>query len=331
MIDKILTTKEYSEKFNVSIKSEGFLSDDKNKNNFKLFQYNNATLFSNNTVIIENKYIIKNHIKNKEAVLSNTHKLLEDKSTSLIELNDCEYIALLENKTNSYWYWFFNYLPLAIVSEILGFNGKYIIKNDYFFNQKLETLELLGIDSNRVLIQKENNYFIIKNLLFIETNDSRLEIPLKIIHDKILDKLPKKISNNKKIYISRNNNKRMVLNEEEIWEILEYYGFIKITLENYTLEEQIKLISESNFLIGGHGSGMALSLFMQEKSRIIEFFSSTYINYYYSLINSKILNHDHRMLVTELCGEYPYGSTCEANILVNMKYLEVILENIFGY
>jgi len=108
----------------------------------------------------------------------------------------------------------------------------------------------------------------------------------------------------KRIFISRKDAvMRRILNEEELLEVLEKYGFQQYVLEQMTLEEQIELFYNAEVVIGSHGAGFSNIIF-SEKIHIIELFPSKFIwmPVYYFL--SKSMQHNYHYLCSG--GELNY-------------------------
>lgn len=75
-----------------------------------------------------------------------------------------------------------------------------------------------------------------------------------------------------RIFISRrraSNSRRY--NEDEVFYILEKYGFIKIEPENYSITEQVTLFNQADFIAGGTGAAFTNLLFCRESCKVICF------------------------------------------------------------
>jgi len=74
-----------------------------------------------------------------------------------------------------------------------------------------------------------------------------------------------------KIYLSRNNAfRRKVKNSIEVESLVQRYGFVVVSAEDYTFWEQVSIFSHARYFISIHGAGLTNMLFMQENSSIIE-------------------------------------------------------------
>jgi capsular polysaccharide biosynthesis protein len=76
---------------------------------------------------------------------------------------------------------------------------------------------------------------------------------------------------------------RCLLNEEEVLEVLKNYGFSKYILEDMSLEEQIELFYDGEFVIAAHGAGLS-NLIFSSNIKVLELFPMpNIVPYYYYL------------------------------------------------
>jgi len=93
----------------------------------------------------------------------------------------------------------------------------------------------------------------------------------------------------RKIYIQRKNaTKRTFLNETKVQSLLESLGYETIVLENYSAKEQIRILSESEYIIGAHGSGLSLTVFCNQKAKVVEIYGApmTERKHYYHIAHT---------------------------------------------
>ncbi|KOY85752.1 hypothetical protein AD998_05920 [bacterium 336/3] len=191
-----------------------------------------------------------------------------------------EYILLLPNKLNS-----FQEKSLSI----FNFKAIYQIPSDsYIYVQYLivPTYTALTGNYNEIIVQEIRSLYQTK---YNFTNQQPAQ---------------------ERIYISRGKAKRRyVSNEDKLKPILEKYHFKVVYLEDYSFEEQIKLMQSTKYLISIHGAALTNMLFMSEKSKVMElrkegdnsnlcYFSlasTLNIDYYYqfgTVTNQKIATYD---------------------------------------
>ena len=82
---------------------------------------------------------------------------------------------------------------------------------------------------------------------------------------------------------------RYLLNEAEVFDSLKDYGFKKYVLENLSIEEQIELFYDADYVVSAHGAGLSNIIFSHQ-IRILELFPTQFVvpHYYYL---SKSLGH----------------------------------------
>ncbi len=219
--------------------------------------------------------------------------------------------ALLIDKQNGfYFHWMFDVLPRLVMLE----NNNYNIDNYLFYQLdkpfQFETLNILGIDTRKIIQATKKSNFLVKNLIApslpgvsgIITMDS-----YKILREKMIPKNINRDNKYQKIYISRAKAKlRKILNEDELINFLKKFNFVSVNLEDYSLIDGIKIINSAQIIIAPHGAGLANMVFCNPKTKIVEIFSENYINtcyrkmsyicdteyYYYIEHANKLENND---------------------------------------
>jgi len=91
---------------------------------------------------------------------------------------------------------------------------------------------------------------------------------------------------NERVYISRQKaSKRKIINENELISTLSAYDFRLVYMEDYSFEEQLKLIMPAKYLISNHGAGMTNMMFMQPVGSVLELRreGDTHNNCYFSM------------------------------------------------
>lgn len=75
----------------------------------------------------------------------------------------------------------------------------------------------------------------------------------------------------RRIFVTRNNaNKRRIINRKELMPILDEYGFEVVDFEKLSFQEQISLMQSTEYLIAGHGAGLANALFLKNGAKVFE-------------------------------------------------------------
>ena len=143
-------------------------------------------------------------------------------------------------------------------------------------------------------------------------------------HHKIQQTAP-----SKRIFITRKlANRRRITNEAQVIKMVKKCGFEIVTLENLSFPEQVRLMSQTAFLIGQHGAGLTNLMFMSENSFILELKT-----------DEDSMNHCYFSLASAMKIHYLYQfcksdgrSVQEADILVNeemlIKNIDLVLDRL---
>ncbi|MGB3512439.1 MAG: glycosyltransferase family 61 protein, partial [Microcoleaceae cyanobacterium] len=247
-------------------------------------------------------------------------------------------VAILSSLSgNVYFHWMVDLLPRI---EILR-RGVNLAEIDWFVvnnNQQpfqQETLKAVGIPEKKILASDRHPYIQAKNLVvpsFASYLGWLQPWGLKFLRQVFLtEKILSKSGFPERIYISRDNAKyRRVLNEVEVQDILKKVGFITVTPEAMSLENQIATFAHAKIIIAPHGSGLTNIVFCNLGAKVIELFSPHYLRYYYWQI-SQLLGLEHYYLAGEAFSCYPirqlmYESPLTEDILVNLGSLNQMLE-----
>ena len=132
-----------------------------------------------------------------------------------------------------------------------------------------------------------------------------------------------------KVYISRGKAQiRKIANEEECVAIMEEYGFKTIYFEEHSLEQQIAIALDAQYMISNHGGGLTNILFMKSGSSVLELRQSgdSHNNCYFSLASALYLKYYY-----QLChSENPEEDAHTANLIVDCRRLRKNIEQILA-
>jgi capsular polysaccharide biosynthesis protein len=83
----------------------------------------------------------------------------------------------------------------------------------------------------------------------------------------------------RKLFISRRDaERRRLLNEADVWALLEPRGYERVFMESLTFAEQIALLREARVVVALHGAGLANMLFARDGLHVVELSDVTYPN-----------------------------------------------------
>lgn len=193
--------------------------------------------------------------------------------------------------SRGYYHWLTESLPRAMVAKELDPKCRIMLpKSHNCFHPR--SLELLGFDYDYFPGHNIN----ITNAIITscpKTYASTHPDLLNALRFKLRNATDSKIDLGKKIYISRKIARgRKILNEGAVSSFLKDNGFVCITPESYSFEEQVSIFSNAKVLVGIHGAGLANMLFMEPDSSVIEILP--YRNGIFDFRpNSMSIKHDH--------------------------------------
>lgn len=107
------------------------------------------------------------------------------------------------------------------------------------------------------------------------------------------DHMSPSIIKGKKLYIQRKSTAtRSLKNEEAVRHHLESLGFTTVALEDYEIKDQIRMVSEAEYIVGVHGAGLAFTVFCNQSAKVLELCESSMTDnkHYYHIAH--ILKHN---------------------------------------
>lgn len=304
-------------------------TDSRGDTPFHIYGLENAFVLSCGIVLGQGGVTVKECIIRDQHIVSLLDQISGGSKRLDLEYHtlEGEYLSLLGPWNQGFWHWMMEFLPRVVVAEMAGFKGTYIIPPSPAPFIK-ESLQILGLDSDRTMICENGRNFRV-NRLFLPRRIAAGSDPtyltiLRRLRDRLLEGVSAHPHSQGRFYISRKNagNGRKILNEPELTDLLRDFGFQALFMEEMSLNEQIRTMSGAGWLIGPHGAGMFHSLMMPEFSSVMELFAPTYIN---PCMTSamELLGHRYYMITSPHIGDYKYGMDIHAPL----DLIRVTLQN----
>lgn len=152
-----------------------------------------------------------------------------------------------------------------------------------------ETLELLGWPDDRVR-QAADPMYQVRNLV-VPSYPERTREDFDWLRETILgsvspDNTSGAENSDKNVYVSRTNAvSRRVVNEAEVVDVLEEYGFERYVLEERSVAENARLFDNANIVVGPHGAGLTDVIFA-DGCALVELFGARLNRAYENLSES---------------------------------------------
>lgn len=100
------------------------------------------------------------------------------------------------------------------------------------------------------------------------------------------------------VYVSREDaDYRQVLNEDEVLDVLEPYGFEKYVLSERSVAADVNLFAQADVVVSPHGAGLTNVIYSDDAS-VVELFRSNYVQPVYFVL-SKQLDNRYRYLLCD--------------------------------
>ncbi len=203
---------------------------------------------------------------------------------------------LIPRYNDNYYHWTVETLPQ--IRYLLEYESNHDMEITYLVPGNSpswleQTLDLLGIPTSQVEFASHDVYEIDTLLLpsfpLQSTGDFEW-IQSSVLENSSITNPSQSSAPN--VYISREKAvERRVLNEPELIENLSQYGFESYRLEDNSVEENVSLFHNANFVVGPHGAGLTDLIYCGD-SVIIELFGSKYKEPYRRLANTCGLTYD---------------------------------------
>lgn len=255
------------------------------------------------------------------SIRSENNVLLRYKKSSDAPIEEA--IMLSCEHDNNYFHWMVEVLPkLIFIDEHEEFAGIPLLIPDELHENLQEALCRVNI-TNRPLIPLIHGVaYKVERLIFPSplsrvvdryrgdpVFDEDIVLSPKWISE-VADILKGDVKYNKKpwrkIYLTRREGLRMLENYEEIENFLSKRGFEIITLKDLSLDDQIKLFSQTVVIVAPTGAALTNMLFCPPKTKVFIFMSDHEVtNFYFWHYLGSIMDLD----VTTIVGKRSYNLT----------------------
>jgi hypothetical protein len=248
----------------------------------------NNVFLSNSGVVIKNGVIPLNSAENligfedHTFYLKHLRKAVEQlvvckygKSLNSIVLNDENLYFSIHTPWFGYFSWVTTYLPRllqfvetqkdAILIYPEEWDQLMFVKQTFLFFSQIKTIKI-----------PSDHHLFIKNYLLIPCRKWTSHFHKSSILG-VRDFFEKQNIESKKyahrfIYISRKlANRRKVVNEIELQQLLDQYDIYTVVMEEYSYLDQIFLMQQANLVIGIHGAGLTNINYMKPNGHLIEY------------------------------------------------------------
>jgi tetratricopeptide (TPR) repeat protein/capsular polysaccharide biosynthesis protein len=267
----------------------------------------------------------------------NDHTFLSLEEIPPVEEIDGTVAVLSGLAGHVYYHWMIDIIPRL---EILRRSEIELEQIDWFLINNIdrpfqrETLTLLGIPLTKILPSDRYSHVRARELI-VPSFPGHLDwVPpgtIQFLRQTFLSEIAKtKIKYPERIYISRARARgRQVINEDEVINVLNNWGFQTVFLEEMSVLQQVALFANAKVIVCPHGSSLTNLVFCSPKTKIIELFSPHYIRTDYWILSQQ-LQLQHYYSVGQSFDCYPlrhlmYQNSLTEDIFVDLSSLRLIL------
>tara|TARA_R100000306_G_scaffold54193_2_gene51230 strand:+ start:12044 stop:13249 length:1206 start_codon:yes stop_codon:yes gene_type:complete len=173
----------------------------------------------------------------------------------------------IERVYHNHSHWLTAHLPRLLLLREQGLLGELILPPER--TASLDgSLRMLGLNPDDFQTYDPSRPLFVEELTILGTDRFRPEL-LQMIPEAfgVNEGAPPK----RKVFISRlQATRRRLVNEDEVWAVLEPLGFERVLMENLSFEDQVNLMRETAVLAAPHGAGLTNMVFCQKGTDIVE-------------------------------------------------------------
>lgn len=208
-------------------------------------------------------------------------------------------IWFIERVYHNHSHWLTAHLPKLLLLRERGMLGQVLLPPER--TPAIDgSLRMLGLEPEDFETFDPGRPLFVEELTILGTDRFRPEL---------LQKIPEAFNvsaagtSERKVFISRlRASRRRLINEDEIWALLEPQGFERVFMEDMTFDSQVRLMSETAILIAPHGAGLTNMVFCQRGTHIVEIADLGFPNPNFYAVASA-LGHHYWLVSAESVGE----------------------------
>lgn len=284
-------------------------------------------VYSTDGIVLANDRLIKELLWRWSFLRSNP--------LDLHSLPKCEYVdgkvaVIAQEGHSNYYHWMVEVLPrLAMLEERnVSYDRLYVSTHSPFMRQ---TLSLFGVNPEKIVEAQPNTYIEAQELIVPSAPSLSCYTPkwiVEYLRDKLIPQAEQNFSKqifSKKVFVSRKKaSYRRILNEDEVFSMLEPLGFVRYNLEDLTILEQVHLFHHAEMVIAPHGAGLVNLVFAQPKAVIVELYQEHEDDTFWYL--SQILGLKHYCIKTT---DFKKGGGY-TDTIIPLSIISDIIESIEG-
>ncbi|WDL95164.1 glycosyltransferase family 61 protein [Alicyclobacillus sp. ALC3] len=235
------------------------------------------------------------------------HSILERRELPRVKYTAATVAVLAKIGAQNYYHWMFDVLPrVHLLRTAQVAIEKYVVPHPLAAFQ-LDTLEAVGIGKDQ-LILADPEFHLESERLVVPSLPREAKWACEFTREQLLQfACPGHQEQHRRLYISRKHCiGRTVVNEGDLLQALDAFGFQVVTPEAMTVAEQIQTFSEAEIIVGPQGTAFTNLFFSQPGTPVVELMSPTFFITSTEKISSYLGTNYHRILGKALHNDrYP--------------------------
>jgi hypothetical protein len=227
------------------------------------------------------------------------HSKYKLEKTKAVPLEVAISINMLKGGENNYWHFLHDLMgEVALALKDLPQGIPFLVSRNLYEKKYFQNALLISprLAAQQWIVRDETTYYRIAKAWFIQTMPNSNEQFFAV--RELLNVPDSDPQSNRKVFLTRSQQRiRHLKNNAVIEKIAQQYGFEIIDTDSFSLQQQIKLFGETNYLIGIHGAGLTNQLFRKDAPMLLlELLPADYLQPHYFWLN-KGMGHQYDCLV----------------------------------
>lgn len=235
--------------------------------------------------------------------------------------------------STNYFHWLFDSLARIHLLKKSGWFDKvdWFVVPSYKVDYQRDSLSMLGISRDKI-IEGDVELHIQADLLLASTYVRYFEhVPLwccNFLRDNFLkSQTVENADTSPLVYISRRDaNRRRIVNEDELIELLSGYGFKSYELTGLSFLEKIELFRKAKVVVAVHGAGQANLVFCDKGAEVLEIIPDGFVfPIFYDISNKVGVNYTYLISKADTAK-----TTINSNIVVDLEEVREKIEKMLS-
>jgi capsular polysaccharide biosynthesis protein len=243
------------------------------------------------------------------------------RSSKPVRLNKATWIT--ERVYHNHSHWLTAHLPKLLLLREKGMLGSVLLPPQR--TAAIDgSLRLLGLDPESFQTYDPARPLFVEELTILGTDRFRPELLQLVPQAFAVTGAPRP---HRRVFISRlRATRRRLVNEEELWPLLEPLGFERVMMEEMSFAAQVNLMQETAVLVAPHGAGLTNMIFCQRGTHVVEMADLSFPNpNFYAL--AAAMGHHYWLVPAESRGDL---LPLEKDLWVDLRGVSEILPRLIS-